>query len=72
MIEPVQTVEIKSAPVVPGFKSNGAVRICRDIIVNVNSYPDMQCFPLTHPEELCAALSSGKLVLEIDLADANL
>ena len=72
VIEPVQKAEFGATPIVPVPKPNGAVRICGDFKVIVNTYPDMKRYPLCHPEALRAALANGKIFSKVDLADAYL
>ena len=72
VIEPVQTAEFGATPIVPVPKPNGAVQICGDFKVTVNTYADMQRFPLPHSEELRTALAGGKIFSKVDLGDAYL
>ena len=72
VIEPVQTAEFGATPIVPVPKPNGPVRICGDFKVTINTYPDMQCYPLPNPEELRAGLADGKIFSKVDRGDAYL
>ena len=72
VIDPVQTAEFGATLIVQVPKPNGAVRICGDFKVTVNTYAYMQRFILPHPEELRAALAGGKIFSKVDLADAYL
>ena len=60
VIEQVQTAEFGATLVGPVAEPNWAVRICGDFKVTVNTYADMQRYPLPHPEELRAAIARGK------------
>ena len=72
VIEPVETAECGATPIVPVLKPNGTVRICGDFKVTVNSYADLQRYPLPYPEELRAALTGGRIFSKVDMADAYL
>ena len=60
VIKQVQTAEFGATLVGPVAEPNGAVRNCGDFNVTVNTYADIQQFPLPHPKELRAALAGRK------------
>lgn len=60
VLEPVHVSECGFTHVFPVLKFIGAVHI-KDFKVTVNSYANMQRYPLPNPEKLRAALSGGKL-----------
>lgn len=66
ILEPVDTAECGSTPIVTVLKSNGTIRICRDFKATVNSYEDMQHNPLQHREELRAPLTGGRFSSKVD------
>ena len=71
VIELVQFAEW-AAPIVPVFKKNGSVRICRDYKVTVNRCAKTDKYPLPPIEDIFAALSGGQTFTKLDLANAFL
>ena len=72
VIERVQPAEFGATQVVLVAKPINVVWICWDFRVTVNSYADMQRYPLLHLEKLRAALSGKTIVLKMDFANAYL
>ena len=59
-----------AASIVPVPKADGAVRICGDYKVTVNSALDVDQYPLPHPADLMASLTGGQKFSKIDLTSA--
>ena len=57
-------------PIVPVPKADGAVRICGDYKVTVNSALDVDQYPLPRPADLMASLTGGQKFSKIDLTSA--
>ena len=69
IIEPVEFSEW-AAPIVPVVKPNGALRICGDYKVTVNSASKHDKYPLPRIEDLFSQLEGGKIFSKLDLSSA--
>ena len=54
-----------AAPVVPVLKQNGTIRLCGDYRVTINQASKVDTYPLPRVEELFAAMSNGKVLLNL-------
>ena len=61
-----------AAPIVPVPKPDGTVRVCGDYKVTINSYLDINQYPLPRSEEIFAALNGGVQFTKLDLSEAYL
>ena len=59
-------------PIIPVVKPSGAIRLCGDYKVTVNSQLQVNQYPLPRPEELFVALNGGQKFTTLDLSEAYL
>ena len=59
-------------PIVLVVKSSGAIRLCGDYKITVNSQLQVNQYPLPRPEELFAALNGGQKFTTLDLLQIEL
>ena len=71
IIQPISWSEW-ATPIVPVMKKNGAVCICEDFKVTINSQLKVEQYPLPKIEDIFANLAGGKQFFEIDLKNAYL
>ena len=69
ILEPVMYSEW-AAPVVPVPKTEGQIRLCGDYKVTINPVLEVDQYPLPKPDNIFAALSTGKVFSKIDLTHA--
>ena len=66
IIQPISWSEWAS-PIVPVMQKNGAVRICGDFKVTINSQLEVEQYPQPKIEDIFANLAGGKQFSKIDL-----
>ena len=71
IIQPISWSEW-ATPIVPVMKKNGAVCICGDFKVTINSQLKVEQYPLPKFEDIFANLARGKQFSKIDLKNAYL
>ncbi|CAG9134790.1 unnamed protein product [Plutella xylostella] len=70
-ISPVEHCEW-GTPVVPILKPDGAVRLCGDYKLTVNTGLEIDHFPLPHIDDILNTLKDGQYYCELDLKEAYL
>lgn len=71
VIEPIQNPKW-STPVVPVIKSTGAIRLCGDYKVTINTALHDHPYPIPAVNQLLSNLNGGKYFAKIDMAQAYL
>ena len=71
IIEPVRHSQW-AAPVVPGIKTDGSIRLCGDYRTTVNQAAKLDPYPLPRIEDLFASLAGGQVFSKLDLSRAYL
>ena len=59
-----------AAPIVPAPKRDGSIRVCGDFKVTINSYLNVDQYPLPKPSDLMTCLTGGKIFTKLDLTAA--
>ena len=59
-----------AVPIVPVPKRDGSIRVCGDFKVTINSYLNVDQYPLPKPSDLMTCLTGGKVFTKLDLTAA--
>ena len=59
-----------AAPIVPVPKRDGSIRVCGDFKVTINSYLNVDQYPLPKPSDLMTCLTGGTIFTKLDLTAA--